>query len=100
MPQDEKKPRTAENQFRTKKFRIHPDVVVEETPQDSPGRFNGKVSPPKKLKEYTIAKKVYVDKNGVLLQESLKKIKSDSISKDTSIDTSKGPKSASIKKKI
>ena len=55
-------------------FRIHPDVIIEEA--NSPRKFN---SPGlKKKKEITIAKKVYVDKDGLLLNESLKKLSANS----------------------
>ena len=75
---DVKKPRTAEGGFRgakgSKQFRIHPDVVIEEYGDSSKkfgSPFNNTI---KKKKEVTIVKKVFVDKDGLLLKESMNKL--------------------------
>jgi hypothetical protein len=73
------KPRTAENKARSKEFRIHPDIVVQDesnTKKNNGQNMRGNSSPNsnskhKKLRSFTIVKKVFVDENGLLLEGCL-----------------------------
>lgn len=70
VPREEKKPRTADETLRAKKFRIHPDVVINEDDTNN-GQTDARTNPNSKRKKgFTIAKKVYVDQNGVIIKDS------------------------------